>query len=216
MKHILTSIALAGCIVLAGCVTAGAQERPHHTGVYAGLLMGASTGLADASGSILATSVDVSGIELSGVIGAATRLGASPLIVGVEADLTWKNVTGSETALGIAALQTQQDWAGSLRARIGVPFDRFLIYLTGGVAFGANDTSLSAFGTTLSNDETLWGWVLGGGVEYAINQHVALRAEVLRTELADAKLSLATLGGPLVKLESVSTAFRLGAVVSLW
>ena len=44
------------------------------------------------------------------------------------------------------------DWFGTVRARAGVAFDRVLVYATGGLAYSDNST----------------GWVVGGGVEWAL------------------------------------------------
>src|SRR5690606_26398587 len=44
------------------------------------------------------------------------------------------------------------DWFGTVRARLGVAVDRFLIYGTGGLAYTDDNT----------------GWALGGGVEWAL------------------------------------------------
>ena len=65
------------------------------------------------------------------------------------------------------------DWQGSIRARAGFAFDRALIYATGGFAFaGVSD----GFGT-LGNDDTLTGWTLGAGIEYAFTNNLTTRLE---------------------------------------
>jgi outer membrane immunogenic protein len=65
------------------------------------------------------------------------------------------------------------DWQGSIRARAGFAFDRTLIYATGGFAFaGVSD----GFGI-LGNDDTLTGWTLGAGVEYAFTNNLTTRLE---------------------------------------
>ena len=53
------------------------------------------------------------------------------------------SVKGSTAGLGgVCALdgggqcQTQQSWVGTTRARVGYAFDRWLPYVTGGVAYG--------------------------------------------------------------------------------
>jgi outer membrane immunogenic protein len=69
------------------------------------------------------------------------------------------------------------DWAGSIRARAGVAFDRLLIYATGGWAFGGVS---GGFGNDLFNDsgdDTIDGWTIGGGVEWAITNNLTTRLE---------------------------------------
>jgi outer membrane immunogenic protein len=66
------------------------------------------------------------------------------------------------------------DWQGSIRARAGFAFDRALIYATGGFAFaGLSD----GFGIVGDDDDTLTGWTLGAGVEYAFTNNLTTRLE---------------------------------------
>jgi opacity protein-like surface antigen len=74
---------------------------------------------------------------------------------------------------------------GSIRGRVGIAWDRLLIYGTGGVAFGGFTTELQLSGTDAagpffasgSRSSTRVGWTAGGGVEYAINAHWSVRAD---------------------------------------
>jgi outer membrane immunogenic protein len=73
---------------------------------------------------------------------------------------------------------------GSIRGRVGVAWDRVLLYGTGGVAFAGTNSSLSvpAFGTTYnggydSQSSTRVGWTVGGGLEYAVTNNWSVRAE---------------------------------------
>ena len=61
--------------------------------------------------------------------------------------------------------------------------DRLLVYGTGGVAFGGWDVSIYMAG---GSDEALFeksslrtGWIAGGGFEYALDKHWALKGEYL-------------------------------------
>ncbi len=72
----------------------------------------------------------------------------------------------------------QTDWFGTIRGRLGYAADNFLVYGTGGLAYGNVNSNgkvtLSNDGTDYtwkgSNDQTNWGWTVGGGVEYGIDQ----------------------------------------------
>ncbi|MBM6582766.1 porin family protein [Microvirga sp. BT689] len=66
------------------------------------------------------------------------------------------------------------DWQGSIRARAGFAFDRALIYATGGFAFAGVSGS---FGLLDSGDDTLTGWTLGAGIEYAFTNNLTTRLE---------------------------------------
>jgi outer membrane immunogenic protein len=78
----------------------------------------------------------------------------------------------------------QLRWQGSLRARLGVAFDRVLFYGTGGWAFGNfRDTYFTppGFGPETVTG-TRDGWTAGGGVEYALNNYVTARVEFRYTD----------------------------------
>ena len=79
---------------------------------------------------------------------------------------------GVFTNYGFAA--NALDWQGSIRARAGFAFDRALIYATGGFAFaGVSD----GFGIVGGDDDTLTGWTLGAGIEYAFTNNLTTRLE---------------------------------------
>ena len=56
---------------------------------------------------------------------------------------------------------------GTLRGRLGIAFDRAMIYGTGGLAY----------------DTTAVGYTFGGGVEYSITDNISIGAEYLRVNL---------------------------------
>jgi outer membrane immunogenic protein len=80
---------------------------------------------------------------------------------------------------------SQANVQGSLRGRLGIAFDRALIYGTGGVAFtGFNTTIVDTTGfftgvpgTNATFSNTRAGWTAGGGIEYAITDNWWVRAE---------------------------------------
>ena len=56
-------------------------------------------------------------------------------VLGIEADYDWTKLRGSTTC-GFGACETRNNWLSTVRARIGVPVDQFLPYVTGGLALG--------------------------------------------------------------------------------
>lgn len=99
------------------------------------------------------------------------------------ATVSVNDVTGATP--GIITSTAQGNVQGSIRGRLGIAWDRALIYATGGVAFaGYNTTIVDTTGfftgvpgpnTTFSN--TRAGWTVGGGIEYAITDNWWVRAE---------------------------------------
>ena len=91
------------------------------------------------------------------------------------------------------ATNYQMDWISTVRGRIGIPFDHFLIYGTGGLAFAdvsMNQTVIVGTDGQLagSTDKTKAGWTLGGGAEYALCHNITLKAEALWLDLGNVSL----------------------------
>ncbi|WP_048708523.1 outer membrane protein [Microvirga massiliensis] len=100
-----------------------------------------------------------------------------------------------------ARLHSDVDWFGTVRARAGAAVDRFLVYATGGLAYGHVKTNVAAFPTPaetvsfISNglvdinqvrdSDTRFGWTIGGGVEYAFTNNLTLKGEYLYVDLGD-------------------------------
>ena len=61
----------------------------------------------------------------------------SAWVVGLEGDVDWTNLRGSFTnAACPLGCETRNNWLATLRGRVGYSFDRWLPYLTGGLAVG--------------------------------------------------------------------------------
>ena len=119
-----------------------------------------------------------------------------PIIVGLEADI---NLSGADrkvsgiTAGGTAfAASSKVPWDGSVRARLGYGFDRTLLYVTGGFAFGGNEYKLTTTApvvTSLSNDDTRAGYTVGAGVDYAFTNNLFGGLEYRYTNLGKKTLT---------------------------
>lgn len=91
----------------------------------------------------------------------------------------------TETITGRA----QIDWLATIKGRIGVTADRTLFFATGGLAIAGVSQETTAVlhvdgesgGTTTtwsgSNDETRFGFVVGGGIEQALDDHWIVSGE---------------------------------------
>ena len=110
--------------------------------------------------------------------------------------------TVSRAGTGAAAGLTQEastrlDWLSTARVRAGVTFDRMMIYGTGGLAFGApsNRLAIDTAGTGRthygSSNDTRFGWTIGAGAEYALNNNLFLRAEYLYYDLGTENITAA-------------------------
>ena len=94
------------------------------------------------------------------------------------------------------------DWFSTLRGRVGFAADNFLFYGTGGLAYGKMDASVKIDATELedddpdsaryytgSSDATNWGWTVGAGMEYGIDNW-SLGIEYLYVDLGSADWSV--------------------------
>src|SRR5262249_30367957 len=83
-------------------------------------------------------------------------------------------------------------WLASIRGRFGYAADRWLLYVTGGGAWGQIEHTVGPiFGTTygpVSGNDTRSGWVIGGGLEYAFTNNWTGRIEYLFYDLQDSSV----------------------------
>ena len=131
------------------------------------------------------------GLTAGGQIGYNMQMDS--LVLGVEADLSYLNVSGSETS-SIASdnhIVSDDGYLGTLRARLGFAADRFMIYGTGGLAVGDTGSKWVDDGGTYRfelDTGSQWGWVAGGGVEYAATDSISVKAEYLYYDLGTENL----------------------------
>jgi outer membrane immunogenic protein len=116
-------------------------------------------------------------------------------VAGIEADVGFANNDGDIDRIpglddtGDSFAETELDWDGSVRARLGFLITpTVMLYGTGGVAFQNGEFNVTcpadtnvcdpAAGTqSFSNDETLVGWTVGGGIEAALMGNWLVRAD---------------------------------------
>ncbi|MFC7399912.1 outer membrane protein [Chelatococcus sp. GCM10030263] len=137
------------------------------------------------------------------------------MVAGLEADVMSIKLQGTGVAaaslvdpvtgarIDAAASGSQRlHWFATLRPRIGfLPFERLLIYGTGGLAVGrasnrvqgtvavtapgsdmSETTSFGAYGKPGSGYR--FGWVVGAGAEYALTDDISIKGEFLHINLA--------------------------------
>lgn len=142
-------------------------------------------------------------------------------VAGIEADINYLDRgnnggamgttgTSSTTAGGVTtttvttysfARGSNNNYFGTVRGRLGIAFDRFLPYITGGFAFGGKNGGVSGTtstvttvgagapttttGVLVSNDGngSSTGYALGGGMEYAFSNNMSFKVEYLHVSL---------------------------------
>lgn len=161
----------------------------------------------------LPSSLDYSadGALLGGQIGYNHQI--DELVLGVEADIAWSGIDGSESAsgaittavvgttstavvaptvintpLGIRS-ETEIDWLSTLRLRGGYTVTpEALLFITGGLAIADVERTdvISVDGVDawgFNESDIRYGWTLGGGLEYALDSNWSVKAEYLYVDL---------------------------------
>jgi outer membrane immunogenic protein len=114
------------------------------------------------------------------------------VVFGAEADADWSNINGSAAcAGGFAGCQVKNDWLGTARGRLGFAFDRFLPFVTGGLAVGDIKANVPGFGSATTTNA---GWTAGGGLEVALGTNWTAKAEYLRVDLGSLNCGTACTG----------------------
>ena len=128
-----------------------------------------------------------SGFIAGGQLGYNRQL-SNHVVVGLETDAQGSGVKASHQASNGPGAYTNTDigngldWFGTTRARLGWASGSTLSFVTGGVAYGdvnAQGSQISGGLFSGSVTQTKVGWTIGGGVEYALNQNLSLKAEYL-------------------------------------
>ncbi|HEV7416731.1 outer membrane protein [Tianweitania sediminis] len=139
-------------------------------GPYAGVA--ASYGFNGRASGLTGPDVDTDGFAGSGFAGYNWQTGS--FVYGFEGDVGYSGVEGSD-----GGNKVEGGLNGSIRARMGVAAtDRVLIYGTAGGAAERTEVS-NAFG---SDDKTLLGYTVGGGVDAKLTDQVFGRVEYRYTD----------------------------------
>jgi len=183
------------------------------TGFYAGINGGYAWGQSSWSDPAVGASsgnFNTSGGLIGGQLGYNWQTGA--LVLGIETDADWMSVKGSTAGVGGVCAdgggqcQTQQSWVGTTRARVGYAFDRWLPYVTGGVAYG-NIQAVQPTGTTTNTNV---GWAAGGGLEYGIDRNWSAKFEYLHIDLGTAAFMGAASGTSTLAVPVTNELVRVG------
>ena len=153
-----------------------------------------SQGLASATASV----VTPSGGLFGGQIGYNWQV--DHLLLGVEGDAQWADQDGTSCAvtcfvqangeMTASTVRQRLDWFATARGRLGWANGGYLLYVTGGAAWGGlreNDTinieTLPPFAANFNS--TLGGWVAGAGIEARVWGNWTAKLEYLHLDLGN-------------------------------
>jgi outer membrane immunogenic protein len=229
-RIILTSLTALGLSAGLNAAASAADMTPVYskvpaapftwTGVYFG--GNAGYGAQTDNDAITLASPSVTGIDMKqsgGFVG--IQMGYNyqmgMLVLGLEGDVQAANLEKSSSQTidkagdALQASSNIGDW-GTIRGRIGAAFDHLLVYGTGGAALGSPSNTLQvnfANGNQsfLQNDGTQFGYVVGAGLEYAVDKRWTMKLEYQYVNLGSYSLSApqVTPNGALVGTTSSNT-----------
>ncbi len=153
------------------------------TGVYIGGQIGYGWGKA-------ITSIPGTGYSISsspeGVVGGAHvgyNYQVNQIVFGLEGDVDGSSISKSVyDPFRTVSFGTRVPVEGSIRGRVGVAWDRTLLYATGGAAFGEIQNTINGGGGYFTNSNGRVGWTVGAGIEYAVTGNWSVRGEYRYTD----------------------------------
>jgi outer membrane receptor protein involved in Fe transport/opacity protein-like surface antigen len=179
---------------------AAVAGRYNWSGFYLGLNAGGAFGVntmsaSDGGGS---ASVKEPGFLGGAQVGANYQTG--PMVWGFEADYDASTQNKSLPAGVLTGSTSQTPWFATLRGRVGMAFDRTLVYGTAGGAVGELRSIAAIPAGTTSTTVTYGTWTAGGGIEYGITDNLSARVEYLY--LDKNSISTGVIGPPPTQITS--------------
>jgi outer membrane immunogenic protein len=106
---------------------------------------------------------------------------SGPIVVGVQAEYNFAGITGNDSNPPLNYVETSIREFGSVDGRLGVAFNRMLIYAIGGFAYGDVRSQLQVSGLAPGVIDFFsvnrYGFDVGGGLEYNFYGNWTARAE---------------------------------------
>lgn len=186
-----TSTSLATAVQAADTVIETATPYDW-SGIYLGLQAGGAWLRADDS----SDAVSMKSGAFGGYVGANWQNGN--LVFGIEGDINYTSSDGD-----IYGIDTGADWQGAIRARLGYAIDNVLIYGAGGLAVTRAYIDAPPI---VSEKETLTGWTIGAGAEYAFQQNWIARLDYRYSDYGGTNFGLAGAG----EVDFTEHAVRVG------
>ena len=151
-------------------------------------------------------------LEIDGFFGGGQigyNLQSDQFVYGIEADAQLSGLedsfdNGSLNLFSVDAT-SKVDAFGTVRGRLGIAQDNWLFYGTGGVAWGTTDYDVSGTSFLTSfrvrGNDTLWGYAVGAGVEYAVDEDWSVKFEYQYVNLGRETLSAVGADGAVYRTE---------------
>lgn len=113
----------------------------------------------------------------AGALYAGYNFQFSNVVLGVEGDLNFRTAEPEDDF----TLPLSQELGGSIRGRVGYAIDRFMPYLTAGVAIASFEADHDGDGDDIAK-KTMTGYSVGAGVEWAVTDNLIVRGQYLYSD----------------------------------
>lgn len=168
------------------------------------------------AGGFPVTAVNPKGAFGGGQIGYNWQSNA--LVLGVVADIQAASMDASNTVVaapplfitGTTTLNRKIDWFGTVRGKLGWAMQNWLVYGTGGFAYGRIDETLTFASSgvptgSASTGQSKTGWTVGGGFEYGVNRW-SFGVEYLYIDLGGTDITMPFSGYVGANLDSITVS----------
>ena len=158
------------------------------TGLYVGGVVAGGWGHSRHCDPLTGCAAGSADFKMSGWLGGATlgyNLQRSNWVLGAEADWSWGSIKGSMPSNAVfdcgtaGTCRTNISSVATVRGRLGYALDRFLPYVTAGVAFTHVRASDGGTNFNIEDTATKTNFVWGGGIEYAFAPQWSAKFEYL-------------------------------------
>jgi outer membrane immunogenic protein len=124
------------------------------------------------------------------------------VVFGIVVDISKSDFSGFSIPDGNTdndGFETKVDWFGTVRGKLGYASGPYLLYATGGLAYGrvkatqgdVDSPGIFNAGTGfVSGSDTRVGWAAGGGIDVSVAKNLVLGVEYLYVDLGDDTMTL--------------------------
>lgn len=181
-----------------------AVQMYNWTGGYIGINGGYGFG----NSNILGFEADPKGGLVGLTLGYNWQALGSPWVFGLEGDINWSDIKGSFASLACPlGCEIKNEWFGTVRGRVGYAIDRFMPYVTGGLAFGDVGATVNGIAST---SDTNFGWTVGAGLEGALAPNWNAKIEYLYMDLGKTECGVLACGAFANNIDFTTHIVRAG------
>jgi outer membrane immunogenic protein len=160
----------------------GGYKDTYVPNTWSGFYIGVNGGWGWSAHNDVYATADTAGLQPEGGFGGG-QIGynwqSGQLVFGVEADIQGSGIGDKRPVLGPINLNSDLDWFGTVRGRLGYASGPLLLYATGGFAYGEirNEVNFLPPHILFKDHATATGFAVGGGYEHKFSPAWSIKTE---------------------------------------